>query len=76
MRSLRSRITATMLCIIFATLAAATVISSIYIRRTESRESGKLLTMLCDTGARSLDYYFDSVQNSVIKVTSFAEDDL
>ena len=32
--------------------------------------------MLCDTGARSLDYYFDSVQNSVIKVTSFAEDDL
>ena len=76
MRSLRSRITATMLCVIFAALAFATLLSAIFIRRTESRKSDQLLTMLCETGAMSLDYYFDSVQNSVLKVTSFAENDL
>jgi diguanylate cyclase (GGDEF)-like protein len=32
--------------------------------------------MLCENGGRSLDYYFDSVENSVLKVTSFAENDL
>ena len=76
MRSLRGRITATMLCVIFAALAFATLLSAIFIRTTESRKSDQLLTMLCETGAMSLDYYFDSVQNSVIKVTSFAEKDL
>ncbi len=76
MRSLRSRITATMLCVIFVALAFATLLSAIFIRRTESRKSDQLLTMLCETGAMSLDYYFDSVQNSVLKVTSFAENDL
>ena len=76
MRSLRSRITATMLCVIFAALAFATLLSAIFIRNIESRKSVQLLTMLCETGAMSLDYYFDSVQNSVLKVTSFAENDL
>ena len=32
--------------------------------------------MLCVSGQRSLDYYFNSVQNAVTKVTSFAEKDL
>lgn len=76
MRSLRSRITVTMLCVIFVALAFATLLSAIFIRRTESRKSEQLLTMLGETGARSLDYYFDSVENSVIKVTSYAENDL
>jgi diguanylate cyclase (GGDEF)-like protein len=32
--------------------------------------------MLCESGERSLDYYFDSVQNSVLRVKSFVEEDL
>lgn len=65
-----------MLCVILAALAVTTILSAVFIRRTESQKSDKLLQMLCVSGQRSLDYYFDSVQNAVTKVTSFAEEDL
>lgn len=76
MHSLRTRITITMLCVILATLVIITSLSAIFIQRTESHKSDQLLLMLCESGERSLDYYFDSVQNSVLKVTSYAEEDL
>lgn len=76
MNSLRTRITVTMLCVILAALVIVTLLSAIFIRRTESHKSDQLLLMLCESGERSLDYYFDSVQNSVLKVKSFAEEDL
>lgn len=74
--SLRTRITVTTLCIILVALAVTTLLSAVFIRTTESHKSDQLLQMLCVSGERSLDYYFDSVQNTVIKVTSFAEEDL
>ena len=74
--SLRTRITITMLCVILAALVVTTMLSAVFIRRTESQKSDQLLQMLCVSGQRSLDYYFDSVQNTVTKVTSFAEEDL
>ena len=76
MRSLRTRITVTMLCVILMALVVVTLLSAIFIRRTESDKTDTLLLMLCETGERSLDYYFDSVQNSVINVTTYAENDL
>ncbi len=74
--SLRTRITMTVLCVILAALAVTTLLSAVFIRKTESNKSDQLLQMLCESGERSLDYYFDSVQNSVLKVTSYAEEDL
>ena len=74
--SLRTRITITMLGVILAALAVTTLLSAVFIRTTESQKSDQLLRMLCETGERSLDYYFDSVQNTVSKVTSYAEEDL
>ena len=65
-----------MLCVILAALAVTTLLSAVFIRTTESHKSDQLLQMLCVSGQRSLDYYFDSVQNTVTKVTSFAEEDL
>ncbi len=76
MRSLRTRITVTMLCVIFLALLFTTLLSAIFIRRTESRKTDQLLLMLCKNGKQSLDYYFDSVQNSVERVASFVEEDL
>ena len=76
MRSLRTRITVTMLCVIFVALLFTTLLSAIFIRRTESRKTDQLLLMLCKNGEQSLDYYFDSVQNSVERVASFVEEDL
>ncbi len=76
MRSLRTRITATMLCVIFLALSFTTLLSAIFIRRTESRKTDQLLLMLCRNGEQSLNYYFDSVQDSVERVSSFVEEDL
>ncbi len=76
MRSLRTRITVTMLCVIFVALLFTTLLSAIFIRKTESRKTDQLLLMLCKNGEQSLDYYFDSVQNSVERVAAFVEEDL
>lgn len=74
--SLRTAITFTMLCVILISLVVTTLLSAVFIRTTESHKSDQLLQMLCTSGQRSLDYYFDSVQNTITKVTSFAEEDL
>ena len=76
MHSLRTRFTVTMLCVILAALMIVTLLSTIFIRRTETHKSDQLLQMLCESGERSLNYYFDSVQNSVLRVASFVEEDL
>ncbi len=76
MRSLRTRITLMTVCVIVIAVALVTLLSVIFIRRTEQRESDQLLLLLCETGERNLDYYFNSVQKSVRKVASFAEADL
>ena len=76
MRSLRTRITVMMLCVILTALVIVTLLSAIFIRKTESQKTDQLLLMLCESGERSLDYYFDSVQNSVLKVASYAEENL
>ena len=65
-----------MLGVILVALLIVTSLSAIFIRRTESQKSDQLLKMLCNSGAESLDYYFDSVEDSVARVTSFAEEDL
>ena len=76
MHSLRTRITITMLCLILVILAVVTLLSAIFIRRTESHKSDQLLLMLCESGEQSLNYYFDSVQNSVLRISAFVEEDL
>ena len=76
MRSLRTRITITMLCVLLTALVIVTVASAFFIIRTEEKKSDQLLLMLCETGEKNLDYYFNSVQKSVSKVASFAENDI
>ena len=76
MRSLRTKITMMTLCVVIIAVTTVTLLSVIFIRRNEHRQSDQLLLLLCETGERNLDYYFNSVQNSVEKVASFAEDDI
>ena len=76
MRSLRTKITVTMLCVILVSLVFTTLLSAVFTRRTERSKTEQLLLMLCSSGERSLDYYFDNVASSVLKVTSFAEENL
>ncbi len=64
------------LFVVIVAVTTVTILSVVFIRKAEHRESDQLLLLLCETGERNLDYYFNSVQRSVEKVASFAEDDI
>ena len=65
----------TVVAIVIA-VTVVSLLSVVFIRSSERQETDQLLLLLCETGDRNLDYYFDSVQKSVGKVASFAENDL
>lgn len=76
MRSQRTRF---MLLTVFAVAIAVvivTAVSVVFIRSSENVESDQLLLLLCETGERNLNYYFDSVQKSVSNVAADVERDL
>ena len=72
MHSLRTRITLMTVFVVLIALAIITAISILFIRNSEHRDSEQMMLLLCETGERNLDYYFDSVQKSVQKVASYA----
>ena len=76
MHSLRTRITLLTVCVIVVAVTVVSLLSVFFIRRNEHRQTDQLLLMLCETGERNLDYYFDSVQKSVNKISSYVEEDL
>ena len=76
MHSLRTKISSITLVITVFAVAVVTLMSVLFIRNTEQRKSDQLLLLLCETGERNLDYYFNSVEKSVRKVASYAEKEL
>jgi diguanylate cyclase (GGDEF)-like protein len=76
MRSFRTRLTVlTVLLVVFA-VGVVSTISVYFIRSNEQRKSDQLLLLMCETGEKNLDYYFNSVQKSVERVASYVEADL
>lgn len=63
-------------CVVIFAVAAVTLLCAAFIQRNEYRKSDQLLLMLCETGERNLDYYFNSVQKSLESVAAFVETDL
>lgn len=76
MRSLRTKMTMLTVFAIIVAVTSITVLSVVFIRRTEHRKSDQLLLLLCETGEKNLDYYFNSVQKSVRKLAAYVEADL
>lgn len=76
MQSLRTRITLMTVCAVIFSVIVVTLLSAVFIQRTEHSKTDQLLLLLCETGERNLDYYFNSVQKSVGRVASFVEADL
>jgi len=76
MRSIRAKMTLVTLLLIIVIITSMTLLSVVFIRSTEQQKSNQLLLLLCETGEKNLDYYFDSVQKSVRKVAAFVEADL
>ena len=76
MHSLRTKITSLTVWITVIAVAVVTLLSVIYIRDAEHRQSENLLLLMCETGERNLDYYFKSVEKSVKKIAAYTEKDL
>ena len=76
MHSLRTRITLVTVCLIVIAVGIVTTLGVLFIRKSERQETDQLLLLLCETGERNLDYYFNSVQKSVGKVSTFVEEDI
>ena len=76
MRTIRSKITWLTVSAIVVSIVVATVFGISSIRELGNNNSEKMLTMLCETGEKNLDHYFESMEQSVVMVASFAEADL
>ena len=76
MHSLRTSITLVTVCLIVIAVTVVTALSVLFIQKNERKESDQMLLLLCETGERNLDYYFNSVQKSVEKVSAFVETDI
>ena len=72
MKSLRTKITFVTICVITLAIIVVSSLSVFFIRNTEHKKSDQFLLLLADTGKENLDYYFDSVQRSVEKVSKYA----
>ena len=72
MKSLRTKITFINIIIIVITVLIVSSVSVYFIRNTEHRKSNQLLMLLAEIGKTNLDYYFNSVQKSVGKVSAEA----
>ena len=72
MKSLRSKITTITIIVVAIAVLIVSSISVFFIRNNEHKKSDQLLLVLCETGKKNLDYYFNSVQKSVGKVSSYA----
>ena len=76
MHSLRTKITMLTVWVTLFAVAVTTLLSVLFIRNSEHDRSDQLLLLLCETGERNLDYYFNSVEKSVKKVAAYAEKDM
>lgn len=76
MNSIRTKITLLTVCVITVTMVVAATLGVVEIRRIGDRSSRRILSLLCETGEKNLDFYFESVEQSVEMVSSFAEEDL
>ena len=76
MRSLRTKIIFMAIGIVLIAVLLVSFTSAHFIRQNDQRKSDQLLLLLCETGERNLDYYFNSVQKSVAKVSAFVEADM
>lgn len=76
MHSLRTKFTFMMVCVVIFAILATTLMTVFFIQSNEQKKADQLLLLLCETGEKNLDYYFNSVQKSVEKVATFVESDL
>ena len=73
---MRTKITMLTILITVIAVVVVTLLSVLFIRNAEHKKSDQLLLLLCETGEKNLDYYFNSVEKSVKKIAAYTEKDL
>lgn len=76
MHSIRTKITALTVCVIVVAMGIAAFLGITAIRNVGNRDANQTLLLLCETGQKDLNHYFDGVEQSVKMVSEFVESDL
>lgn len=76
MRSISRKITLLTVCVAIVAVAITTALSVMFIIKSEQRDAEQTLLLLCETGERNLNYYFNGVERSIGKVSDFAMEDI
>lgn len=76
MHSIRTKITAITVSAIIIVMSVATIYGVVAIKNIGSENANEMLTLLCETGQKNLNHYFDSVEQSVEMVSAYVESDL
>ena len=76
MLSIRAKITLLTLSGVFVSMLAATIAGAVSISKTGNESTEKLLNLTCEAGEKDIDYYFESVEQSVEVVSTFIKADL
>ena len=76
MKSIRSKITLLTVCSVVIAVIVAALLGTLAISSMANSNAERTLRLLCETGQKNLDAYFDSIEQSVETVSSFADGDL
>ena len=76
MHSIKTKITAMTVGVIVIAMIIATILGVTAIRDIGNRDADQTLLLLCETGQKDLNAYFQSVEKSVETITSYVESDL
>ncbi|MBO4733475.1 MAG: diguanylate cyclase, partial [Clostridia bacterium] len=76
MHSIRTKIIILTSVAIVISIVAAAVLGVISIRNLGNNSSNRILYLLCQTGEKNLNNYFDSIRQSASTVAGYAKDDL
>ena len=76
MNSIRTKTTLITVIAMVVAMAITAFIGINAIRSLGKSSSEQMLLLLCETGEKNLDHYFNGIEQSVALVSSFAETDL
>ncbi|WP_049962717.1 ATP-binding protein [Ruminococcus sp. HUN007] len=76
LRSIKSKVTGLTLCGIILSVMTSSMLGIAAIKRTGDEYAARSLSLLCETGEKNLDHYFNSVEQSVTSVQAYVEEDL
>lgn len=76
MHSIKTKITAMTVCAVVLTMVIASALGVKAIRDIGNYNAEQTLLLLCETGHKDLDYYFQNVESSVKTVAAFVQSDL